>query len=64
MIINAIKLLNVQPFHSLNFFKSFKKRFEREPTRGALQDNLIFLLSCPFFMMLQPMSIQIKWNND
>ena len=23
-------------FHSLNFFKSFQKRFEREPTRGAL----------------------------
>ena len=51
-------------FHSLNLLRSFQKRFEREPTRVALQDNLIFLLSCPFFMMLQPFLILRKWNND
>ena len=50
--------------HLLNFLRYFQKRFEREPTRGALKDNLIFLLSCPFFMMLQLFSILMSWNND
>ena len=43
-------LMNKLHYVSLN--KSIQKRFEREPTRGALQGNLIFLLSCPFLMML------------
>ena len=29
----------------------------------AKEDKLIFLLSCPIFMMLQPLSIMRKWNS-
>ena len=44
-------------FHSLNFFKSFQKRSNEKPIRVSI-GQLNILLSCPFFMTLQPLSIR------
>jgi len=35
-------------FHSLNFLRSFQKRFEREPTRGASKTKHLQRCRCFF----------------
>mgnify|MGYP004335996723 CR=1 FL=1 len=39
-------------FHSLNFFKSFQKRCERELTGGSLTGKVIFKITLPVFLPL------------